>query len=116
MKRRGYWATVMVLVLLAWAILTAQDAKRDVELSETERLRAQVIALKAQLTDLIKQTQDLNASFGQCQAALGPLQQRENAATVKAESEKLRLDIEKAHPGYTWDASAGQIVPTPPTP
>lgn len=108
--------TIAVIVVAALAMfvvgLAAQQKSADPPaLTDLERARVDVINLKSQLVELLKRNADVQSAYGQCQALLGPLQQKDNASAVAAEAGALKSAIEGAHPGFTFDAATGQLVP-----
>jgi len=87
------------------APLTA-DEKKDIDL----------LTLKAQLASATKMISDLQAAVGACQGQLGPAQFEQNKQALTAEQAALKDAIEKARPGWTWNAATGAFTKKPDPP
>jgi hypothetical protein len=77
-------------------------------LSDVEALRWENYRLKSQLVQAIAQADA-------CRVELAPLRTRINTEALRADLEGLTRDLERAHPGYTFNGQTGALEATPAT-
>jgi hypothetical protein len=86
----------------------AQDRSTPA-LSEVEQLRRENIWLKSRLSLAVAE-RDI------CKGKLAPGEARANDATLQQEIDKLKSDVEAAHPGFSFNTQTGALEPKPPAP
>jgi len=92
----------LLLFVAGGAALRAVDGA----LTEVEQLRRENIWLKSRLSVAIAE-RDI------CKGKLAPVDAKANEATLQQEIDKLKSDVEAAHPGFTLNIQTGALEPTP---
>lgn len=110
MKQLGLFACLVLFCVTGVSSTLAKQEPKPEVFTEMERAKVDIINLKAQLVDLLRRNSDLQASYGNCQSQLGPLQQKENIETIQKSIATTKQEVEKAHPGWTYDPASGQLM------
>lgn len=92
----------LVALLLAGTVRATEPPV----LTDTDKLRVQVIQLMQQLSAAQK---DANECRGQLAGPLAALNQQQIDQAVK----DAKAAIDKAHPGQTWNPETGALTPAP---
>jgi hypothetical protein len=102
---RVLYTLCLGLLLLAVPVSAAEPT--DVR-TEVERLKVEVLTLKAQLARAI-------ADGDTCRVELAPTRTRLNALAIDAEATKLAAELEAAHPGFKVNRQTWTLEALPPT-
>lgn len=109
--RRRLRAALLVMALpLAASIVGARDVA---QYSEIEQLRLDNLSLKQQLGRAIAERHAAETRVGQCYAELGPLAARANDENFARAVDRVKAEIEKAHPGYVFDVATATLKKKP---
>lgn len=110
MRTRRVIGMAMMAALLAASLQAQTKAPAAAEaapvLNELEQARVQVV----NLLDLLRKAL-LEAD--QCRATLADPRNSTNTQQVTNALQLLKADIERNHPGYTWDATSGAFTKKP---
>lgn len=114
----------LVVIFCAAVLVRATEyvATAQAPLSPLEALTYDNAALRSQIADLLAQNAALKAAEGQCYARLGPLEAEKNRTALSADVGKMKVEFEKARPGFTFDPGSKTFAakpapkPAPPPP
>jgi hypothetical protein len=93
--------TLIILIIVALADLAGFD-----DLTGTEQLRRENLALKSQLHAALTERDG-------CRVQLAPLRLKYDGDAVRAEIAQFTRDLEAAHPGFTFNLQTGTLDPKP---
>jgi hypothetical protein len=85
-------------------------------LSELEQLRVTLLTTRAQLAQTVADLRATQQALGACYGALGPVAAKADSDRLTEEQSALIADIEKAHPGYMFNAKTGTLMKKPDPP
>jgi hypothetical protein len=112
---RRVWILAALAAVLAAPVVMAQSASPAVPpaFSVLEQKDAEILSLKAQLTQATKMVSDLKAELGTCHGQLGPLLLQQNRQSLEREQEALFRAYETRNPGFVIDRQSGKPVAKP---
>lgn len=105
MIRRSLAMCLPILIFM-FAVVALTFAQTPT--APTEAL--EILALKRQLTQTLKQIADLQATVGACQGQLGTYHLRQNTEALAADEKAMVEKFEKANPGFTLDVQSGTVT------
>ena len=97
-----------VLCGVAVSVASLAFARGPEALTEFEQLRRENMYLKSRLSVALAE-RDI------CKGQLAPSQAKATETALQQEIEKLRTDVEAAHPGFTLDIQTGALEAKPAT-
>lgn len=107
---------IVTLLLVAFATVRAVGQPAAPTLTTLEKARADLLQVRTAYAQVLAQYDGCRAELGTVYNALGPFRAREASTTLSADEMALRVDIETAHPGYTWDPKTGTLTKKPDPP
>jgi len=105
----GWWALGALLMVSAMLLASAVGTLAQTPapaLTEVEQLRTQLLAFKLAHEAAVKEAND-------CRGNLGTWRAQYQLQQLQLEEQTLKADVEKAHPGFTFDPRAATLTPTP---
>lgn len=107
--------TILVSALAALALLEVAASGQE-QLSEVERLRAELLRVKTAYAQAVAQHDACKAELGATYNTLGQLRADANSVQLSTEEQQLKASVDAAHPGFNWDPKTGAFAkrPTPP--
>lgn len=102
-------ALVVALLASAGAVVAAQAVASAPVLTDFEKLRIENVNLLDELRKALLEADT-------CRGVLAKPRNDLNAQQVSQAVDKLRADINAAHPGFVWNSATGALTPTPDPP
>ena len=111
MLENVYVSFVLAVFLSVTASFTlgAQEPAAPV-LTDVQKLEAEAILLKEQLTSALAELASWKAAFGECAGTVGKYDQARNQGALEQERAAWTTKFEAASPGWTWDWKAKRPI------
>lgn len=108
------WMGVVALVAAFCAGVSAQTD--GPALTELEKAKVELLQVRTAYAQLLAQHDACKAELGAAFNALGSLRAKAATDQLSTEEMQLRIAVEGAHPGYTWDPKTQAFTKKPEPP